>query len=302
MKIKPGIYPDVPYNDYAAWEAANHSKLVGFKATPAHARELFLYERPPTPAKEFGWLGHLAILEPKRLWQEACVRPTGDGRKKEFKPILDAFKEKLKPGGEHAGKKVVTEEERDDLQGMAASVLAHETAREYLVGPGQNELSICWTDKETGELCKARLDRLAVASKMPGAVGGLLEQPPGSQFALILDLKTHAKPASTREFERSIFNFDYASAAAMYTEGLNTAAPAEELRPFVWVVVETARPYLVRLFTPSADLLQWGHDRWHGWLRQYAECKKQNVWPGWDPGVEEANLPPWAAKVWELGL
>lgn len=300
MKVEPGIYPGVSYNEYASWEAVNHSKLVGFNNTPAHARHMFLFEAPPTPAKEFGWLAHLAVLEPERLWHEACVRPDVDGRTKEGKPVLDAFKETLKQGGANEGKKVLTSEQQTKLVTMTKNAREHETAREYLTGPGHNELSIVWMDKETGRLCKARIDRISVVSKLPGAPPEA--QPSRDRFMLVMDFKTHGDPATLRSFERSILNFNYASQAAMYLEGLNVLMPADELRPYVWIVAETDAPHLVRLFTPTPDLLEWGHQRWHGWMRQYAECEKSGSWPGWDPGIEEANLPAWAGKVWELGL
>ena len=67
MKVKPGFYPNVSFDEYASWTAVNHSRLLGFKHTPAHARDLFLNEKPSTKAKELGWLAHLAILEPERL-------------------------------------------------------------------------------------------------------------------------------------------------------------------------------------------------------------------------------------------
>jgi hypothetical protein len=300
MKIKPGIYPDVPYNEYASWEAINHSKLIGFKDTPAHARERFVSEPAPTAALEFGWLTHLAVLEPKRLWREACVRPEGDARTKEVKPKWEAFKKTLEPGGENEGKKVVTVEERSELEAIQAAVLQHETAREYVMGQGQVELSICWQDPETKLLCKGRLDRLAVASKLPGVPPERV--PAGKSFMVIVDLKTLGEPATQRNVEKSIFNYNYASAAAMYVEGLSVLFPTDEMRPFVWIVVESEPPHLVRLFTPSSDLLQWGYERWHKWLRAYAECLRTGKWPGWEPGIEEANLPPWAQKVWELTL
>lgn len=299
-KLKPGFYPGVPFDEYASWPAVNHSRLTGFKHTPAHARDLFLNEKPPTKATEFGWLAHIAVLEPHRLWDECCKRPDVDGRTKEGRPILNAFKETLAPGGVNFGKKVITEEEAEKLERMSAHVRAHETAREYLSGPGHNEVSIIWKDPETKIPCKSRLDRLAVVSSMPGVQADFA--PKAQQFMVAIDLKTLGDAATTRNVERSIYNYDYASAAAMYLEGLNAVFPSNEMRPFVWLIVETNPPYLVRLFTPNPDLLEWGHQRWHRWIRQYAECRRTDNWPGWDPGIEEANLPPWAAKVWEASL
>jgi hypothetical protein len=294
MKLKPGFYPGVSFDEYASWPAINHSKLVGFKHTPAHARDLFLNEKPATKAKEIGWAAHLAILEPHRLWEECIVRPNVDGRTKEGRPILQKFKEKA------GGKLIITEEEKDKLEAMQAQVRAHATANEYVTGPGHNEVSIIWKDEETKLPCKGRLDRVAVVSSMPGVQPDF--QPQSEQFMIALDLKTHGDECSLRNVERAIYNYDYASAAAMYLEGLNAVFPSNEMRPFVWLFVEQNRPHLVRLFTPNPDLLEYGHRRWHQWLRQYAECRRTDSWPGWDEGIEEANLPPWAAKIWEASL
>lgn len=294
MRQDPGFYPGVSFDEYVSWDAVNHSKLVGFKNTPAHARWLFTNESPPTKAKEFGWLAHLAILEPERLWRECTVRPDVDGRTREGKIVLAAFKK------EAAGKSLITEEDAGKLRAITRNIRDHVTANEYVTGRGFNEASIVWLDAETQKLCKARLDRIAVVSTMPGLNPDMLPQT--KQFMLMIDVKTLGDVATLRNFERAIYNYDYGSQAAMYVEGLNAVFPADEMRPFVWLVPETDPPHLIRLFTPNPDLLEWGHQKWHTWLRQYAECEKTGNWPGWDPGIEEAALPQWAAKAWEASL
>jgi hypothetical protein len=294
MQKDPGFYPNTSFDEYASWDAINHSKLIGFKDTPAHARYLFLNEKPSTKAKEFGFLAHLAILEPERLWRECIVRPNVDGRTKEGRPILAEFKEKAK------GKLIIKQDEADKLTAITRNIRAHATANEYVTGKGFNEVSIVWVDKETQLRCKARLDRIAVVSTLPGVHPDMLPQT--DQFMLVIDVKTLGKVATLRNFERAIYDNGYATQAAMYLEGLNTVFPADEMRPFVWLVPETDPPHLIRLFTPNPDLLEWGHQSWHKWLRTYAECEKSGDWPGWDEGIEEASLPPWAAKVWEATL
>jgi hypothetical protein len=83
--ITPGIglWPGVPYEQYAAWDACSSSRLSRLLRSPAHARAYIDGQiEDDTPAKAFGSAAHCAILEPDRFASAYVRAPEGDGRTK----------------------------------------------------------------------------------------------------------------------------------------------------------------------------------------------------------------------------
>jgi hypothetical protein len=289
-ELKAGVFYDVPYDTYAAWDAINHSRLRHLRnGTPLHMQYAMTHESPPTKALDFGWAAHIAVLEPKDFESQVYVVPKIDRRTKEGKLLW------LKAERESQGRLMVSEPDMVHLRGMRASVLAHPTARELVLGKGKSEVSLVWNDAETGVLCKARSDRLAV---LRGRVD-LRVPDPTSETTIDCDLKTITEPASQRTFEREAHRFGYFEQAAMRLDALETLAPRGEARPFVWIVVEKEPPYAVRLFQPDEQGLEWGRQQYRKHLAAYAECMKTGVWPGWDDGIDTCSVPPWVEKVFE---
>jgi len=289
---RPGLHTKVPYDVYAAWPAINHSSLRHFSKTPLHARQALLEPPKQTRAFEFGWCAHIAILEPERLEEEILPIPKLDRRTTAGKLQWDAFQRRA------AGRKTVQEDEMDKLRGMRRAIDEHPTAREILRGQGSNEVSVVWTDKQTGVLCKGRLDRLGGMRNR----GDLLPREGldlGAEVTVVADLKTIGEPAELRVFERQADNYGYFEQAGMYLDGLDALSPRSD-RHFVWIVVETEPPHGVRCFEPDEEALAWGRKQYRQHLEMYAECKRTNVWRGWDDGVETCSLPPWRSKVFEL--
>jgi hypothetical protein len=281
--LKPGIYQGLNYDEYALLPAINFSKLRNFTTTAAHAR--FFIDNPPkeTEAKRFGHLMHTVLLEPQKVDENFIVTPKLDGRTTKGKLARAEFERLAK------GRTLVNEEEMEKCRNIRHNIAEHPTARELLYAAGGgNELSIVWKDETTGLLCKARLDRF----------GALNAQ------GVIADVKSSGKPASMRNWQRSCYDFGYYEQAAMYREGAQTLFPLPETqgRTFIWVVVESKPPNLVRLFEADYDALQFGYQQFRDHLEQYAECLQSGEYPGWEQGIEIAGLPAWAQKTFDSQL
>jgi len=280
-KLKPGVYPRIPFDDYARWDAVNHSKLKHFRRTPAHARYAMLNQDESTKYQDLGHMIHQALLEPEVFAQAGTlVAPKIDRRTTAGKREWAEFEEAA------AGKMVVSESDMDALLGISKSVSMHATARQSLYGVGVNELSIVWEDPETGILCKGRIDRLCEIEGYP----------------FVIDLKTTSKPASTHAWQQSVESYGYHEQAAHYLRGLSVLRPleGEALRRYAWLVVETVPPYCVRVFEAEEACLSVGNDEISKYLKAYSECDRTGVWPAWPEGMDLAGLPAWVYKRFNI--
>jgi len=278
---EPGIYPAVSFDDYARWDAANHSTLKHFKKTPAHVLWEMTHQNESTTFQELGHLVHFAVLEPERFAKEGpLVAPDCDRRTTLGKNTWAAF---LEAAGNRA---VVKEADMEILKGIQANVALHPTAREALYGAGASELSIVWDDPETKVRCKGRLDRFS-------EIGG---------WPFIVDVKTTSKPPTTESFQISVNTYAYHEQAAFYLRGLSVLSPPEPgvMRKFAWLVCETVPPYTVRMFECDEAALDIGAAQVDKYLAQMARCKASNNWPSWGDGMDLAGLPPWAYKRFDL--
>lgn len=283
-----GIFPKLSYDQYAAIDGINFSRLRWLRDTPAHCHHRLLNPPAQSAYHRLGQLVHMAILEPQRFNAAALEIPKLDKRTKEGK----AEWARLQAVADQGDKELVTPDEMKVCVGAAVSVSNNLTAREILRGRGAAELSVVWHDEEYETFCKGRLD----------FVGELNGHP------IILDVKTTSDTASLRDWERTVGNYGYHEQAAMYLESLRVLRPlyAENGEPverrFLWLVIETEAPYLARVFEADQDALDAGHAEFRKHLATYAACMKSGIWPGYDDGVEIAGLPPWMAKVWSAGL
>lgn len=278
---EPGVYPGIPFDDYARWDAVNHSVLRHMKKTPAHAYWEKTNQDESTSFQALGHLIHFAVLEPERFAAEGpVVAPDVDRRTTLGKATWAEFQ------AANAGRAIVTEKDMRILLAIQSNIAQHATAREALYGPGASELSIVWVDPATGVLCKGRLDRVS-------EIGG---------WPFIVDIKTTSKPAATHSFQISVESYGYHEQAALYLRGINTLVPPDEgvVRKFAWLVCETEPPYCVRMFEAEEAALDLGAELIGKYLAQYADCDKRKAWPGWGEGMDVAGLPPWVYKRFDI--
>ena len=265
-----GLHQNVPYDEYDKWAAVRHSTLRHFAKTPAHAREQMIHPDKSSKAQALGHATHVAVLEPERFEREFIAAPRISTRSNKGKADWAAFV------AANAGRAVLPAEEHESCLLMRKAVWSHPTAAELLRGPGMNEVSGVWKDKDTGLPCKARLDRLTT-------MGG---------WSIIVDVKT-SKSAMRHLFAKDVYNYQYHQQAAMYLDGCDALAPFP--RKYVFIVVENA-PYLVATMELEEDAIALGRDEYKKHLSTYAECLSTGRWPGYDDGMSYISLPTWAFK------
>ncbi|POE22838.1 exodeoxyribonuclease VIII [Pectobacterium odoriferum] len=257
--MKPGIYFDIPNEDYHADEGISKSKLdmvdkssaliPWYKEAPIDKEKL--------SALDMGSAIHCAVLEPDEFSKRFIKSPKFNLRTNKGKLDQEAFLVDC----EDSGKTVLDYEQHRKINLMAGSIYAHPAARALLDMPGYSEPSIYWIDDETENLLKIRPDRL------------VKDRP------IILDLKKTAD--MDRLLRWHIEEFRYHVQDAMYSDG----AQHHFGEPYSFVFIAVSETidcgrYPVRVFTLEPSKKKRGHDLYRINLLTYSECKRTGHWGG----------------------
>lgn len=227
-----------------------------------------------TPAMAFGSACHKMILEPGTFGDEYAIAPAVDRRTKVGKEQWEAF------CADNAGKTIISQDDADVMAEMEAALHAHPLADALINGEGQPEVSVFWKDPDTGETCKAKLDRV-------------IKDEDGRY--VIVDYKT-TTCAETDRFNHEIFKLGYHFQAGFYTEGLMIALGLDYRPKFLLVPQEKKAPYAVNVIEVTDDVMKLGVAKFHELLERYHECAMLDVWPGYCTDVpNETQLPGWVS-------
>ena len=261
--------------EYNAMPGVRRSDLWKINDSPEKYKYALEHPTEPSPALTFGSAAHKFILEPGDWTSEYAIAPTVDKRTKAGKEVWELF------CAENPDKTVISQEDFDTMSGMAEAIIHTPLALKLLGGKGQTEVPFFWKDKDTGEQCKVKLDRLVRLNK---------------RFAVV-DYKT-AQCAQTDEFVRSMIRYGYHLQAAMYTEAVMKCKRLKYRPDFIFVVQEKKEPYSVNIVYVAADsgIMLYGVDTFRELLGTLHQCKLTDNWYGYcGPFGEmsEAYLPSW---------
>lgn len=254
--FEPGFFQDIPFHEYLADPAINSSGLKLFSQSPAKFKFWKNNDRPGTPSQILGSATHCLILEPehftKRFGKEPAPRIGTPARIKWDRCNSTAI--------------ALTPRQWDDVHSMAEAfkTTSCSVARELLSG-GNPEMSIFWDDPGTGLRAKIRPDYL-----LPNDI--------------IVDLKTTVD-ASPRGFLKEVRRWGYQYQASFYLRGLTEAYRAagvnRQAEGFVFVAIENQAPHEIACYILSENILEEAQQQIDENLVQYAECLRQDVWPGY---------------------
>lgn len=265
----PLIDFDLPAEKYhqKTLGVASKTALDKINQSPAHYRAWVDAEEKQTPAMRFGSLFHLYTLELPKALASIVVMPKFSG-----KGSVAAREEWV---ASHADCEIVDQDDWDTIRQMGDAVRKHPIAAK-LLDLCKPEVSIRWTDADTGIECKSRLD-------------GWVES-----HRVILDLKTTAD-ASPIEFARSAFNFRYHLQSSFYSEG---TAIATGLSPkaFIFIAVEKAAPFAVATYQLGDRELELGHQEYRADMKTLADCIERDEWPAFGTNTQTLTYPPYAFK------
>ncbi len=283
MTPMPGIYFDVPFLDYLAWDAVSNSALHAAARSMAHYRCRKPVEE--TPAMRLGSLVHAGRLEPLRIAERYVVMPlfeldvlTSSGEIPANPKATKAYRDKVAQFvAANKDKTVVTQAQYDAMRAMVGELAAHPRAA-ALLEDGDYEVSILWRDVDSGLLCKGRIDCWQ------------------ERQSVVVDIKT---TADAGRFERQILDRAYHRQLAMYADGL--AELTDHDHGGALVAVESGEPYSVRAALMSEAAMEAGHAEYKRLLKQIAEAVEAKHWPGYE-SPEEWTIPVWAQDQDEVEL
>lgn len=259
--MEAGLYSGLSFEGYRATDALSISTLKVFAKAPAK----LLAEEETSRAATLGSLTHTATLEPDALDARFRVGPDARGNSNAWKAALAE--------AEADGVELIRADDWRAALAMRDAVLKHPVASALLSGPGLVEASAFWEDPLTGVPCRARPDRLCESSRV------------------IVDVKT-AADGSPWEFARAAARMKYHWQAASYLDAMRHLG--WEPAAFVFLVVEKDAPFIVSAYELEREALEAGRRQVADALAYYAECRRENRWPGYVEGIAPLALPSYA--------
>ena len=266
MNDNIGIFPGVPFEEYAKIDALNGSSLVNLRRSPMYYRWNLDNPQPPTPAMILGTATHRLILEPDKIGDFA-VWGTLEEEKVRRGNVWNNFQALNK------GAMIVTVAERDAMVGMAVGARKNLPIMKYANMYGDTEVCMVWTDKATGRLFKGRLDKVCPI------------------HSIILDLKT-TRDCHPYFFAKQTYGLGYYIKAYIYVSGYQTLIGT---RPkFKWLAIDKKQPHESVVYRATPDVLSQGASDLDDILRTLDECEKTGTWPAAEQDETDLILPTYA--------
>lgn len=257
--------------EYRSHPAISRSELWVIDESPEKFKWFKDHPVPPTPALVFGQIVHKLLLQPTTFADEFAVAPNVNRRSKAGKEEYDAFL------AANEGKTVIDEDDFDVAVDMVNKIIDDPACKSLITG--EHEVPLFWTDPDTGEYCKCRLDALTYIDGKP----------------FVVDYKT-ASSVRTDIFNNVIYKYGYHFQAAMYSEGVMRSMGLSERPGFIFIAQEKKPPYSINRVLITDDVMTAGVDKFRELIGIYHSCKEMNYWYGYNGISNELNesyLPGW---------
>jgi len=269
------IIEGMSYEDYDKAEGFRSSYFAKLEKSPDEYKN---GEDKQSAEMDFGITYHMALFQWALFLDTYTVVPEDlaklDKRKKENKEIWDQWQK------ENEGKVTLSQSDMDKIVGMKEALKKYKVASNLLTN-GKAEISIFWTDEETGVLCKVRIDYLR------------------EDLKIAVDLKT-ARDAREEAFSKAIANYSYHRQGGFYLEGIRQIyGPGWT---FVFAPQEKTPSYGVHVYNLIPDEAEAGLQEARELLRIYAHCLKTDTWPGYEDKVKPIGRPKWARNKTQGGI
>lgn len=275
-----GIHPNVPFEQYVAWDALNHSTLKVMGDSPKH----FKYARDEaepysSDALRFGTLMHTLLLEPERFAEITAPAPINEKTGKPFGMETKAWAEYA---AEHPGKILVGEEELARLRIMAREIRKHEDAKVLFEEASQREVCIVWDCPVTGVRCKGRVDLLISL---------------GDKKYIRADLKS-CTSARISDLESSLTGLAYHTQDAFYAMGMEALGLKSSS---MIIAAESARAHDVVVYEINDETRIAANTEVNEWLADLRRCNETDHWPGYAERLIQIGAPLWYFKKFANG-
>lgn len=269
MEMQDGLYKmsQKQYNKIPAINWSTLKKMIN--RTPYAFKKLVIEEEASfelTPDMLLGSVVHMMILEPHLVDRYVLNKIEGNGQKTEVKEA------RALQASQNPDALIVTSEQRIIAQAMTQSIQSNEHFDNYLSN-GKAEITLVWTDEETGLKCKGRLDYV--------------------NSNAICDVKT-TKEISPQGFSDSCFDSHYFGQAAFYLNGWKALKGTDQ--DFIFAAISKAEPFESWFSFVNEDQISYGKKQVSKLLREYKKHSESGIWPKMD-GICELKVSAWRQKL-----
>lgn len=285
-----GAYADVAAEDYHR----NPYLLPGPSLSSSGAKTLlskspyhFWFDSPLNPDRpaeddkphfSIGRAAHDMILLSERWPEFYHVLPEGFSRAKKNQ-MADAIAEA--DAARESGMTLLRYEDAQVVHAVAAALRKSDLAVACLTN-GVTEETLVWQDPLTGVWLRARPDFRP---------NSLIDK---QAVMVVADLKFVAEShASPDGFQRAVQNFGYHQSAAFYADGIK-AIYGHYPTHWVHVVIERDAPHCVALYELPGEDIERGRALNRRAINLFAQCLKDDRWPGYADEPTPVGLPIWA--------
>lgn len=267
--LPPQIIEGLSFEEYQNLPAASSHGLMDLLKSPAHYLANRLSPHESTPAMELGRRIHLRVLEQVEWRRRVKVYPDfGEG--KGSRTAKWDWEEKVL--AEVPDAVLIKQSECDMIDAIARQLHSCPVVGN-LLGDGRSEVTLTWTDADTGLACKARVDHLLRRH--------------GKRVAF-LDLKKTVN-ASPERFPYEAWKYRYHIQGAHYVEGGKAVLGEEPL--FVLVAIETEPPYCHKAYVVDEGFLDMGLQLRNRSMKRLRRCLDEGSFPGYGATVANLALP-----------
>jgi len=251
--MKPGIYEDIPYEEYAEIPAFRSHDLTAVIKCPyswKHQKAMV-----QTPALLEGRVQHTVFLELHTFDDEFVIQPKIDRRTKVGKEEYEDFMASI------GNRTAVTQDMFDTC------IERRDVVKDY-VPKADDRAELTLVFEWHGHPFKCRLDWY--------------------DNERVWDLKT-CRDASPRGFRGAINSFNYHMQAALYVEGCRASGLRAD--GFNFLAQEKAHPYPFGVYTLSDEALEYARARNEQALELLLKCKEQDDFKPYNlEGVQVVEL------------
>ena len=303
MEISNGIHTDISIKAYH--ENRSHISATSIKEAKKSLKHFDWHRRGLIPKSDglhfsFGNAFELALLDHKGFETDVAImqdeywielanaeKAAKDGSKYKSPKSSSRYQaEESKFLAANEGKYIIPQkgpQSFEAVEAMLNSCYSDETIKKLIEGT-EYQLSLFWTDEQTGLNLKTRPD---ICKRKKNVV---------------VNLKT-AEDGSPKKFTRDLVNYDYPLQACVEISGCLASGLMTQVDNYFWLVVEKTAPYNATIYEFDKSDIAICMDELDYLLHKIAKAKEEKHWPGYTDqadnkhGILQAFIPPYYRAI-----